>query len=725
MLARLRSFIRLFNCCLLLAIVAPAAGAQVAPTTVSLAASSTTVTASTEVTLTATVSSNAGGPVGQVNFCDATAAHCTDIHLVGTAQLTSRGTAQLLLRPGVGSHSYNAIFVGNKNYATSTSSNVSVTVPGSYPTSTTLVESGSVGDYSLTATVTGSGSNTVEPSGMVSFSDTTNGNYVLSTASLVTSTLTQSFVNYGNPGTNGQPSAVTVGDFNNDGIADLAVTNLNGAPDNVAVLLGTGDGAFSPATNFPVTGGGPVSIAVGDFNRDGIQDLATANENDATVTVLLGRGDGSFTATNPTSYRGSGTTSVAVGDFNNDGFQDLVVADFGGTVTVLQGDGQGNFTPMAPGTSTGAGTNPFSVAVGDFDGDGTLDVATANNHSNSVTVLRGVGDGTFTAMSGSPVAVGMSPRMITAADFNGDGIVDLATVNSGDSTVSVLLGKGSGNFTLTSNVAVEGTPESLAVGDFNGDGIPDLAVPGNTSNTVSVLLGRGDGTFSQAQSIPSTDFGPVGVAVGDFNGDGIPDFVTVNSGFSGGQAANDATVVLTDLTSTATATVTAISPVGTGPHNVTARYAGDTKYNPSVSSTSSLTGQAVGTTLTLRATPSSSTYGQQVVLLASLSPSTAQGHNATGTVSFYNGTALLGTGTVSGGLATLNVTSLPVGTNSLTASYGGDADFAASSSSVLSFPVTKAGSIVVLTSSAANTNASASTGVTFTATTHGHILGKY
>jgi hypothetical protein len=162
------------------------------------------------------------------------------------------------------------------------------------------------------------------------------------------------------------------------------------------------------------------------------------------------------------------------------------------------------------------------------------------------------------------------------------------------------------------------------------------------------------------------------------------------------------------------ATVTGISPVGTGTHSVAASYSGDTNYGASVSSTASLIGQVVGTTLTLRVNPSSGSFGQQIVLLASLSPSTEQGLSPSGTVSFYNGSTLLGTGTVSDGLATLNVTSLPAGAGSLTAFYGGDANFASSSTSASSFTVAKAGSSVVLTSSAANANAGS--GVIFTAT---------
>jgi hypothetical protein len=344
------------------------------------------------------------------------------------------------------------------------------------------------------------------------------------------------------------PRSVAVGDFNADGKLDLAVVGygeecLNGycyphSDETVRVLLGNGDGSFRPAVSY-AAGGGPVSVAVGDFNGDDAPDLAVADAGDlqgngAGVSVLLGNGDGSFQAAR-TFAAGLGPRSVAVGDFNGDGHLDLAVANYSGSnVSVLLGSGDGSFRP---GVSYATGSRPVSVAVGDFNGDGHLDLAVANYSGDSVSVLLGSGDGTFQA---SPsYFAGTQPRSVAVGDFTGAGIPDLAVADAGDSLgrgegVSVLLGNGDGTFQAGHTYAAGPGPESVAVGDFNGDGILDLVVAngGSNNNNVSVLLGNGDGTFQAARSF-AAGVSPSSVAVADFNDDGILDLAVANNTIQG------------------------------------------------------------------------------------------------------------------------------------------------------------------------------------------------
>ena len=315
------------------------------------------------------------------------------------------------------------------------------------------------------------------------------------------------------------PISVAVGDFNGDGKQDLAVTNQES--DNVSILLGDGAGNFSAPTNFAV-GHVPKSVAVGDFNDDGKQDLAVANGS-GSVSILLGDGAGNFSgATNLGA--GDNPVSVAAGDFNGDGKQDLAVANFGSNnVSILLGDGAGNFS--AP-INFAVGNRPQSVAVGDFNGDGKQDLAVANIWpDNNVSILLGDGAGNFGAATN--FAVGDQPHFVAVGDFNGDGKQDLAVANIGSNNVSILLGDGAGNFNAPTNFVVGSEPVSVAAGDFNGDGKQDLAVANTVSDNVSILLGDGAGNFSAPTNF-STGNAPLSVAVGDFNGDGKQDLAVAN-----------------------------------------------------------------------------------------------------------------------------------------------------------------------------------------------------
>jgi hypothetical protein len=180
------------------------------------------------------------------------------------------------------------------------------------------------------------------------------------------------------------PRPIVVGDFNGDGIPDLAVGNQGSF--TVSLLLGNGDGTFQSARNFPA-GTIPDALAVADLNGDGLPDLAVADfaagDVGDTIGVLLGNGDGSFQPVRFTAA-GPSAVSVAVGDVNGAGLPDLAVVGPGG-VKVLLGNGDGSFQPSP--TSYLAGADPVALAVADFDGDGALDLAVANSYSNDVSIL--------------------------------------------------------------------------------------------------------------------------------------------------------------------------------------------------------------------------------------------------------------------------------------------------------------------------------------------------
>jgi FG-GAP-like repeat len=220
---------------------------------------------------------------------------------------------------------------------------------------------------------------------------------------------------------------------------------------------------------------------------------------------------------------GVGAISVTVGDFNGDGHQDLATANRdANSVSILLGQGDGTFQ-AAP--DVGVGRPHFGVTVGDFNGDGHQDLATTNigpNLPNSVSILLGQGDGTFQAAP--DIEVGADPRSVIVGDFNGNGHEDLAVANLFSNSVSILLGQGDGTFQAASDLQVGELPATVTIGDFNGDGHQDLATA-NISDTVSILLGQGDGTFQVAPNFVVGDQ-PHSIAVGDFNGDGHQDLAT-------------------------------------------------------------------------------------------------------------------------------------------------------------------------------------------------------
>ena len=216
---------------------------------------------------------------------------------------------------------------------------------------------------------------------------------------------------------------------------------------------------------------------------------------------------------------------VASGDFNGDGKMDLVTANLGSnTVGVLLGNGDGTFQAVQ---TYATGSWPWFVTTADLNGDGKLDLIVANRSSNTISILLGNGDGTFQAQR--TIAVGSIPFCVAVGDFNGDGKPDLAVTNASNNTLSVLLGNGDGTFGTAKTFATGTYPISLVTADLNGDGKLDLVAANGDSNSVSVLLGNGDGTF-QTHRDYAVGSDPDGLAVADFNDDGKLDLVASNDG---------------------------------------------------------------------------------------------------------------------------------------------------------------------------------------------------
>jgi hypothetical protein len=316
------------------------------------------------------------------------------------------------------------------------------------------------------------------------------------------------------------PTSVAIGDLDNDGDDDLAVTNEHS--DDVSVLLNYGDGTFAPAVSY-AAGDGSSSVAIGDLDDDGDADLAVANYISDDVSVLMNNGDGTFAPA--VSHAASDyPRSVAIGDLDDDGDDDLAVANRNtDDVSVLLNNSDGT---LAAAVSYAAGDGPRSVAIGDLDNDGDDDLAVANTSSLDVSVLLNNGDSTFAPAVSYPAGYG--PTSVAIGDLDDDGDDDLAVTNAFISDdVSVLLNNGDATFASAVLYVAGSFPNSVAIGDLDDDGDADLAVANGSSDDVSVLLNHGDGTFAVEVSFAAGDR-PRFVAIGDLDNDGDADLAVAN-----------------------------------------------------------------------------------------------------------------------------------------------------------------------------------------------------
>jgi len=324
---------------------------------------------------------------------------------------------------------------------------------------------------------------------------------------------------------NGTLVALASGDFDNDGDLDLAVLSQQGASDMVLLLENLGDGVFIPGTSASTGSSGGTALVVGDFDGVNGVDVAIASRTANSISLLRNDGTGQLLAGSVVAPL-TAPAALVLGDFNGDTVLDLAATttDQDGSVAILIGNGDGTFTLQNRYTvGTSNYSDPTALVVGDFDGDLSLDLATVNGGSSDVSVLRGLGDGTFTPLVNLTTL--LKPSTLVAADIDGNGLDDLVIGNQTYNNAEVLLSAGLG-FTLDTTVVLGGGPIALAAADFDNDGRTDFASINVDTSDINVKIQRSDGTFS-APSL-RVDATPADLVAADLNNDGSLDIVTVN-----------------------------------------------------------------------------------------------------------------------------------------------------------------------------------------------------
>jgi hypothetical protein len=476
-----------------------------------------------------------------------------------------------------------------------------------------------------------------------------------------------------------------------------------------AVLIAPSQaGALTFFSSDITVGDGPTSVAVANFNG-GPLDLAVANEGSDSVSILLGQGSGEFTA-GPAVSVGDAPSSLVTGSFNGDTFTDIAVASVGeDDIAIRLGDGAGGFTASGA-VSTGASSDPRAIAVGDFTNDGNADLVSANQGSSTVSVLVGNGTGGFAAdptprdVSATSSLPAANPIAIAVIQLGGtvstpDANLDVLVASQTSDQVLELLGDGTGEFpgagTLYGSTGVPGSdPSAIAVGSLN----PGSSNPGNaaepdmlTANQgveqVWPWYGRTDGTFFDPGGVEVTGADPVAITFGDLDGDGDPDAITANRG------ANSVTPIISDAVGDIAADTSAA--VGLSPRAIaTGAFDSDTRADVAVANYDSdsitlLTSLPPGgyeTQTALSCVPSQVALGGSTsctATVSSLGGATFPG----GTVSFSGGSFAPGSSctlsALTGAIACkLSYKPASIGTDSISATYSGDATHQGSTGSV-------------------------------------------
>ena len=500
------------------------------------------------------------------------------------------------------------------------------------------------------------------------------------------------------------PVSAALVDLNGDKKLDLIA--INKGDKTITVLLGNGDGTFQSALMHSLQDS-PEALAVGDFNGDGHIDLAVAGDcgskacaRPGELTLMLGAGDGSF-VTGESYSVGYGPVSVAAGDINGDGVPDLVVANAcgddsscksKGTATVLLGNGQGAFQP---GPKLTLGMSPSSVALGDLAGRKVLDLAVAYRGDNKVALLSGNGDGSF--KTSVTYAAGTAPSSVVIADFNGDSKADVAVANFKDATVSVLLGKGDGTLQAAVAYPVGAGPESLvAVQAAQSSPVDLVAANGNSGSTpmgsdVTVLKNVVAVGFPDTVEIALTsgtdpsNYGDSLTFTTTVTGDGTHgapagtvDFMDNSSPITGCQGVQLMRVDDNDSSADCTSSNGNQNLLNAGDHMLVGSYTSTNGYQNGDSNSLDQMVKTANTTTMDSGNPNPSTFGAPVDITAVV---TGPGSVPTGTVTFFdtsNNNNPLCTDVPldkTGKADCPNISNLTLGNHVIEAKYSGDSNY--------------------------------------------------
>jgi len=338
---------------------------------------------------------------------------------------------------------------------------------------------------------------------------------------------------------------IATADVDGDGLLDAVSSGYNpavlGSDPIISVLLGRANGTLAPAVSYPMTGAGPVTgLALGDLNGDGAPVAVLGAPFGEELAISLNDGNGGFEAPTFVSAGNFGPEDPVLADFDGDGNLDIASAN-GGSYSVLLGNGDGSFEPA---TNVELDDWALSIADGDFNDDEIIDLALGNVDAGTVRILLGDGDGTFT--EAPPVDLEpLAPEAecfcveiwgIAAGDLDNDGRDDLVVSDRFENRIFSVLSNPDGTFTAKGPFATgnEGNPISVALGDLNADGELDAVTADYLESTGTVLAGDGAGGFTPALEVESGDL-PQSNLVVDIAGSGKPGLLFADQGWSFGQ----------------------------------------------------------------------------------------------------------------------------------------------------------------------------------------------